>query len=261
MNLYFCAIVRTSKTVNIVARNTIGLAALLMAYYIPDRMILETRLGFDKISPYLFLALMYGWIIFHNTFLFRRLYLSGKKHAYFLWTGLLLLISSLNMHFVLIYGFDHANTLPHILMFWIFTLTGLGIYVMYSYLPMIQNKEPINTELIRATLKDSFLSCMIEGTEKQIALIDIVYLESLENYAKVITAQKTHIVRLSLKEAESKLPKPAFLRISRSHIVNTSRIEVIDQTHININGQRFKIGKVYKRYVEEQLALVNSIEG
>jgi len=45
---------------------------------------------------------------------------------------------------------------------------------------------------------------------------------------KVITARKTHLVRLSLKEAESKLPKPQFLRISRSHIINTFCVQTIN---------------------------------
>jgi DNA-binding LytR/AlgR family response regulator len=96
----------------------------------------------------------------------------------------------------------------------------------------------------------------VDGEEKQIPLDQILYVESLENYVKVNTAQKTHLVRLSMKEAEAKLPKP-FLRISRSHIVNTSRIEAVDQTNVKINGQFFKIGKVYKRYVEEQLAPIS----
>jgi hypothetical protein len=241
----------------VLLRNSLALIALLVAYYIPDRFSFVQREGFARFSPYLFLLLMFGWIVFHNRILFERLYLSGQKQAYFLWTLTGMTFSSLNMHFILVYGFHQTYTLPNILTFWVFTLTGLGVYVIFLYLRTIQDgksNEKILTESngVQAT----HFNCIVDGVEKKIPLNQILYVESLENYVKVNTAQKTHLVRLSMKETEAKLPKP-FLRISRSHIVNTSRIEAVDQTNVKINGQLFKIGKVYKRYVEEQLVPIN----
>jgi LytTr DNA-binding domain len=243
---------------NLLVRNGLALIALLAAYYIPDRFSFVQREGFARFSPYLFLLLMFGWIVFHNRILFERLYLHEKKQAYFLWTIPCMIFSSLNMHFILVYGFHQTDTLPKILTFWVFTLTGLGVYVIFLYLRTVQSGKP-NEKIIPLSnaIQPTHFNCIVDGVEKQIPLDQILYVESLENYVKVNTTQKTHLVRLSMKEAEAELPKPWFLRISRSHIVNTSRIEAIDHTNAKINGQFFKIGKVYKRYVEEQLA-VNS---
>jgi hypothetical protein len=239
----------------VLLRNSLALIALLVTYYIPDRFSFAQREGFARFSPYLFLLLMFGWIVFHNRILFERLYLSGRKQAYFLLTLTGMTFSSLNMHFILVYGFHQTDTLPKILTFWVFTLTGLGVYVIFLYLRTIQKGKAIeNISKENNGVQATHFNCMVDGVEKQISLDQILYVESLENYVKVNTAQKTHLVRLSMKEAEIKLPKPWFLRISRSHIVNTSRIEAVDQSSMKINGQLLKIGKVYKRYAQEQLA-------
>ena len=92
-----------------------------------------------------------------------------------------------------------------------------------------------------------------DGEWHSLPLETIIYLESLENYIKVHTLQKTYLVRLTLKETEQRLPIPLFIRISRSHILNTSYITGFDKAFINMGEQQFKIGNVYKKYVEEQL--------
>jgi hypothetical protein len=241
-----------TKWQHVLVRNTLALVALLLAYYIPDRFSFPQREGFAKFSPYFFLLLMFGWIVFHNRMLFERLYLNGKKQAYFLWVIAGMAFASLNMHLILAYGFNQTYTLPKIVSFWVFTLTGLGVYVIFLYLRSVENGkrvEKIQTE--NNGTEATHFNCVVDGLEKQISFDQILYVESLENYVKVNTTQKTHLVRLSMKEAEAKLPKPWFVRISRSHIVNASRIEAIDQTNVKIDSQSFKIGKVYKRYVEE----------
>lgn len=248
-----------AKWQKVLVRNGLALIGLLVAYYIPDRFSFLQREGFARFSPYLFLLLMFGWIIFHNRILFERLYLSGRKQAYLLWTIAGMTFSSLNMHLILAYGFHQTDTLPKILTFWVFTLTGLGVYVIFLYLQTVQYGKP-NEKILpdSNSVQVTHFNCTVDSEEKHIPLDQILYVESLENYVKVNTEKKTHLIRLSMKEAEAKLPRPWFLRISRSHIVNTSLIEAIDQANVKINGQFFKIGKVYKRYVEEQLTPVNS---
>jgi hypothetical protein len=235
---------------SVVWRNVLGAIALLIAYYVPDRISLDDRVGANKFLPYLFLLLMYGWVVFHNRILFEGLYLNNRTRTYFLRTLGGMVISSTIMHIVLVYRFNQSETLSKILTFWVFTITGLGIYVMFKFLHLIQNKS--KNPAVRPAETTEFFIFFAEGSEKQLLLSDILYLESLENYVKVFTKQKSYIVRQSLKEAEQKLPK-YFLRISRSHIVNTRFIESAKAESLTINGALFKIGKVYKRYVEEQL--------
>ncbi len=198
---------------------------------------------------------MYGWIIFHNTFLFSRLYLQGKAKTYLFWTFLLLAFSSINMHLVLLYGFHVSNTLPHLLSFWVFTLAGLGVHVLFRYVHLLPSTQP--APKAADSISATFLNCTIDGLDRQIPVQQIQYLESLENYVRIVTAQKTYIARMSLKEAEAKLPRPAFLRISRSHIIHTVFITRTTSDAVYIQQQCFKIGKVFKRYVGEHLGVLH----
>ena len=115
------------------------------------------------------------------------------------------------------------------------------------------NASPILETSTLPEASGSF-SCMVDGVRRAIAYRDIQYIESLENYVKIITDAKTYITRFTLKEAEEQLPKRLFVRISRSHIVNTTYANVIESDTIRVGSKELRIGKVYKRYVVGQFA-------
>jgi hypothetical protein len=240
---------------HIIIRNLVGFLALVAVHFIADVYSIPKRSGFNQISPYLFLLLMYGWIVFHNRILFERLFLRGRKLTYAGWTILAMTICSLNMYFILQQVFHVKYTLPQIVSFWIYTVTGLGIYVIFRYLQLLQKKNVQAVSMpAPSSEQPSTFACTIDGARHQIPCESILYIESLENYIKVVTAKKSHLVRLALKDAEERVPKPGFIRISRSHILNTSHISRVESDVVTIAGQQFRIGKVYKRYVEEQLS-------
>lgn len=243
---------------NPVLRNLLGLLALFTAHFVSDQYSFHQRTGLNKTSPYFFLILMYGWIIFHNRILFDHLYLKGRRPAYFFRTFLVMGICSFNMHVILKYFFDVSHTLPQIFSFWVYTLAGLGVYVMFRYLGPQQSPpdtvSPTGSE-------PSHFNCTADGVRQEIPLRDILYIESLENYVKIITPSKSFLPRLSLKEAEDRLPRPRFIRISRSCIVNSRHMEFIAPDTIRIRNQDLKIGKVYKRYVEEQITVLRQQTG
>ncbi|CAN5456059.1 hypothetical protein BH10BAC4_BH10BAC4_21900 [soil metagenome] len=256
---YLCMMNESKWWQHPVVRNILGLLALLLVYYVPDRFALHHREGFKQGAPYLLLIGLYIWIVFHNRYLFDRLYLTGRKREYLIWTTLFMFGGSVNMYLVIIYGFGDYDTLPRILSFWIFTLTGLGVHVLYRY----RNRFAITNETFEPPPsypnKVSHFIFMLDGKEHQVPAERIQYVESLENYVRLITVDKIYLIRLSMKEAETKLPRPMFLRISRSHIINTKLVSSIHGDSIKINNKDLKIGKVYKRFVEEQVALRQTV--
>ncbi len=70
---------------------------------------------------------------------------------------------------------------------------------------------------------------------------------------------KTLITRLTLKEAENQLSKSAFVRISKTHLVNPNWITAVSAHSVQLGEQELRIGKVYKRHVAEQLAKYPSL--
>jgi DNA-binding LytR/AlgR family response regulator len=162
---------------------------------------------------------------------------------------LVMILGSVNMHLIVFYGFNEKDSLSRILTFWVFTVTGLGIYILFRYRDRF-NERARSTS---AATQISHFNFSLEGTDYQIPVEDILYAESLENYVRLVTTKKKYLIRLSLKEAEQRLPQPGFIRISRSHIVNISRIGSHQPDSIQVGDQELKIGKIYKRFVEEKL--------
>jgi hypothetical protein len=236
-------------------RNLLGLGALLAVHYLTDWYAIEQRPGFTKVSPYLYLLLLYGWIVFHNRILFERLFLHDKKVMYFGWLFLLMVLGSFNMNFILHTEFNIARSLPFVVNYWVYTVTGLGVFVTYRYLTARTETVVIPTPSIAPITEETgYFSCMVDGNRQNIAYADIQYIESLENYLKVFTKQKVYITRLTLKEAEERLPKRQFIRISRSYIVHMTQVDKRETDAFWVGTKELRIGRVYKRYVTEQLA-------
>lgn len=253
--LYLVMMKRSWLLDNFLVRNLLGLLALIGAHYLSDLYTIDQRPGFSKISPYLYLISLYGWLVFHNRILFERLLMRGKRAYYFACFALCMAMGSFNMNLILHNDFAVTHTLPFLVNFWVYTIAGIGVYITYRQL-YSSPKEPVSMLLPEPLLskESGSFSCMVDGVRLEIAHADIQYVESLENYVKVITDKKTYVTRLTLKEAEERLPKPPFVRISRSYIVNAIHINNKEPDSVWIGSKELRIGKVYKRYVSEQFA-------
>ena len=82
---------------------------------------------------------------------------------------------------------------------------------------------------------------------------EILYIESLKNYIKIVTAGKTIISRQSISSLEQMLPKDEFLRIHRSYIVAMNRIDSFNGENINIAKNELPIGRLFKHEVNMHL--------
>ena len=64
-----------------------------------------------------------------------------------------------------------------------------------------------------------------QGYDKyKIAIHDIVYLEAMRDYTKIVTTAKQYLVLTTLNGIIEKLPADIFVRIHRSYVVNKKKI-------------------------------------
>ena len=87
----------------------------------------------------------------------------------------------------------------------------------------------------------------------KVFLKDIVLIESLKDYIKVITENKTIITKQSISALEEMLPKDAFIRVHRSFIIALNKMESYNSDTIEINKKEIPIGRFYKHEVIRQL--------
>jgi len=89
-----------------------------------------------------------------------------------------------------------------------------------------------------------FLS--VQKKKVKILFSEILYIESQQEYIKILTTKKEYILKMSTHEIEALLPANLFKRIHRSFIVSINKIESYTSDIVEINGVSVPIGRGYK---------------
>jgi DNA-binding LytR/AlgR family response regulator len=86
-----------------------------------------------------------------------------------------------------------------------------------------------------------------QGYEKcKLRMQDILYLESMKDYTRLMTAERQYLVLATLGSMQERLTPGKFVRIHRSYIVNLDKIEKVKGNKINLPGHELPMGKLYK---------------
>lgn len=89
----------------------------------------------------------------------------------------------------------------------------------------------------------------------KLSLDDIYYIEALADYIMIFTQNNKFIVHSTMKGFQSRLPKNKFARVHRSYIINTDKIETIENLFIVMNSKYIPIGALYKDEFMKRLNL------
>jgi len=87
----------------------------------------------------------------------------------------------------------------------------------------------------------------------KVNLSDILYIESLKDYIKVVTTSGTVITKQSISSVEEALPKDMFIRIHRSYIVAINKVQSYNHELIWISSHELPISRMYRHEVETVL--------
>ncbi len=83
----------------------------------------------------------------------------------------------------------------------------------------------------------------------KIILEEILYIESLKEYIRITTKDRSILTKFQLHEIEDILTHNNFIRVHRSFIVAKDKIEAYTATDIEIKGKQIPIGRSYKDQV------------
>jgi DNA-binding LytR/AlgR family response regulator len=98
----------------------------------------------------------------------------------------------------------------------------------------------------------SFLYFRVDRKMVRVELDEIVYIESLKDYSRIVrTAQKPLVMKKSISSIEEMLPENQFIRIHRSFIVAIQKVTAYTQHDIEIGGQEIPIGKLYRHQLSK----------
>jgi DNA-binding LytR/AlgR family response regulator len=99
----------------------------------------------------------------------------------------------------------------------------------------------------------SFIYFRADRKILKVLLEDILYIESLKDYIKVVTKTKTIITRQSITSIQNALPKNLFIRIHRSFIVAFKSIDAYKPESIEIAKYELPVSRLYRHEVESRL--------
>lgn len=175
----------------------------------------------------------------------------------------------LDIHMDSISGLDIAGTLPEGCCF-IFTtayaeyaLEGFNLdAVDFLHKPFSYERFEIAVEKVLRRIefrRSSVPECLVvkqEYSNVNIPLSDILYIEALGNYVKIVRSSGGHVLtRTNLKAITDLLPDKTFLRIHRSYVVSVSSVVSFTRTKVELNGvsELLPVGAQYAGQVVEVL--------
>ncbi len=91
------------------------------------------------------------------------------------------------------------------------------------------------------------------NTNYKVLLNDILYIEALKDYSKVVTTGKKYITLSKLKHFIDKLPTKDFVRVHRSYAVAKNRITTFGKDEMKVNNEAIPIGITYRQELRQIL--------
>ena len=121
-------------------------------------------------------------------------------------------------------------------------LKAIAKYNQYTLLRQTEAPEQAPDAFEKA-----YMYFKVNKQVKKVFLKDIIYIESIRDYVKIVTTDKPVITYQRLSYMEEKLPENKFLRIHKSYIIAIDRISGYNNDLISIEGYELPLGRSYKQ--------------
>jgi len=212
------------------------------------------------------LPVIVGTSYFFNGFLVpkflfqRKLFKFAVYSIYMLITSLYLQILVITFAFIFLANYQYGNMIPITTDVFMLATTLYCIVFIYGFILLVRKSFLTEASILKyreekSKQKVDFLTVRINRKMNNITRKDIDYLESLGDYVKIITSSSPPIItKEKISRLSEKLPD-SFLRIHRSFIVNSEKIQSFTYEEIKMkNNVQLPISRTYKKSVLETLS-------
>lgn len=245
-----------------------------IAYWILVILVLTFVFGFswgNNTAAFFFvcmlLPIVLGTSYFFNYVLVPQFYLK-KRYARFAFYTICTAIVSVYLEmiilvfsYVYLVNLDFQKLSPNatqigLLAAVLYMLVFIGSFILMMH-QITENRKVIQQLLEdKEKMKKSFLEIMSNRKIAKIPYDDIVYIESLSDYIKVITVNDQIVSKEKISNLELRLPD-LFLRIHRSFIINTDRLKSVSYDEVKVDDVILTIGRSYRKAVKESLRKIS----
>ncbi len=239
-----------------------------IAYWILVILVITLVFGFswgNKTAAFFFVSMLLpivlGTSYFFNYVLVPKFYLTKRYAKFAFYTFCMAAISVYIEMLVLVISYVYLVNLSFqslnpnaaqivLLAVILYLLVFIGSFLLM--LKQIAENRQVIHQLIaeKEKMKKPFLEIMSNRKITKIPYDDIVYIESLSDYIKVVTVSDQIVSKEKISNLSIRLPD-TFLRIHRSFIVNKERIKNISFDEVMVDDVLIAIGRSYRKAVIE----------
>ncbi|UHO38247.1 response regulator transcription factor [Chryseobacterium capnotolerans] len=135
-----------------------------------------------------------------------------------------------------------------------YLLKPIAFNRFYQAVNKAQQQFIINEKLKKNTpLDDPFLYVRQSDTFIKVSWVDILYIESMQNYTKLHFKDKFIVIHQTMKAIEESLPSEHFFRIHKSFLINIIHIDMISGGRLFINKTELPISRTRKEELLNQV--------
>ena len=114
----------------------------------------------------------------------------------------------------------------------------------------INHKNTIKSEVFRV---EPHIFIKVDKKMVKLIIDEILFIEGMKEYIKVVTSDKTYITHKSLTSLTEELPLDQFLRIHKSYTIALNKIKFIEGNRIQIQSYTIPIGRNYNKDVKNKI--------
>ena len=93
---------------------------------------------------------------------------------------------------------------------------------------------------------DTYFFIKTENRMEKLRYADVLYIEGMGDYWRIITGTKKIMTLLNYKKLEELLPPDQFMRVHKSFIVAIDKIENVERNRIRIADRLIPVGETYR---------------
>lgn len=135
-----------------------------------------------------------------------------------------------------------------------YLLKPIAFNRFYQAVNKAQQQFIISEKLKKNTsLDDPFLYVRQSDSFIKVSWVDILYIESMQNYTKLHFKDKSLVIHQTMKAIEESLPSDHFFRIHKSYLINITHIDMISGGRLFINKIELPISRTRKEELLNQV--------
>ncbi len=122
---------------------------------------------------------------------------------------------------------------------------------VHKALNLEQRNQPAQNDSVTQT--DRFLYVRADRKMVKVMVDDILYVESLKDYVRILLKEQQVITKQTITALEEMLPENDFVRIHRSFIVSLNKINSYNQHAVFLGKTELPVGPLYKQEFMKRL--------